>query len=376
MKLLAVETSCDETAAAVLEVDGPPRSGPGRVPAAALPEAVVLSDVVASQVRAHARYGGVVPELASRRHLTAVLPVLRRALRGACCDLTGIDALAVTAGPGLVGSLLVGIQVAKAIARARGVPLVGVHHLHAHLLSSHVRRPGAAAPPPRFPYVALVVSGGHTALYRVEGPEAVATLAATRDDAAGEAFDKVGKLLGLPYPGGPAIEAAARDADPGDLRLPQGLPRKDTLDFSFSGLKTAVADLLRGRPAPSRDEVRRIAAAFQRSVIGSLVAKSLRACEMTGIRRLAIGGGVAANGALREALATACATVGIELHLPERRDCTDNAAMVGVAALPRLARGADDGGSLGARADWNWPDDVGTRGPERRPVAGGALPDR
>lgn len=361
MRLLAVETSCDETAAAVLEVGLPRRPAPGGAPPAALPEAVVLSDVVASQIRAHARYGGVVPELASRRHLTAILPVLRRALRGAGCDLASIDALAVTAGPGLVGSLLVGIQVAKAIAHARGVPLVGVHHLHAHLLSSHVRRPGAAAPAPQFPYVALVVSGGHTALYRVEAPEAIDLLAATRDDAAGEAFDKVGKLLGLPYPGGPAIDAAARGADPGDLRLPQGLHRKDTLDFSFSGLKTAVADLLAGRPAPSPAEVRRIAAAFQRSVVGSLVAKSLRACETTGIRRLAIGGGVAANGALREALAAACAAAGVELHLPERRDCTDNAAMVGVAALPRLARGVDDGGSLGARADWDWADATGMR---------------
>ncbi|MBN1771293.1 MAG: tRNA (adenosine(37)-N6)-threonylcarbamoyltransferase complex transferase subunit TsaD, partial [Deltaproteobacteria bacterium] len=196
MKLLAVETSCDETAAAVLEVALPARPGPGGEPPAGLPEAVVLSDVVASQIRVHARYGGVVPELASRKHLTAILPVLRRALRDAGCALAGIDALAVTAGPGLVGSLLVGIQAAKAIAHARGVPLVGVHHLHAHLLSSHVRRPGRSEPPPRFPYVALVVSGGHTALYRVDGPERVAPLAATRDDAAGEAFDKVGKLLG------------------------------------------------------------------------------------------------------------------------------------------------------------------------------------
>ncbi|MBN1770335.1 MAG: tRNA (adenosine(37)-N6)-threonylcarbamoyltransferase complex transferase subunit TsaD, partial [Deltaproteobacteria bacterium] len=182
---------------------------------------------------------------------------------------------------------------------------------------------------------------------------------ATRDDAAGEAFDKVGKLLGLPYPGGPAIDAAARGVDPGDLRLPQGLHRKDTLDFSFSGLKTAVADLLSGRPLPSPAEVRRIAAAFQRSVVGSLVSKSLRACEATGIRRLTLGGGVAANGALREALASACRDAGIELHLPARQDCTDNAAMVGIAALPRLARGADDGGSLGAHAGWSWAAAVG-----------------
>jgi N6-L-threonylcarbamoyladenine synthase len=359
LKLLAVETSCDETAAAVLEVVLPARPGPGDAPAEELPGAVVLSDVVASQIRAHARYGGVVPELASRKHLTAILPVLRRALAGAGCTLGGIDALAVTAGPGLVGSLLIGIQAAKAVAHSRGVPLVGVHHLHAHLLSSHVRRPGRPEPPPRFPYVALVVSGGHTALYRVDGPERIAPLASTRDDAAGEAFDKVGKLLGLPYPGGPAIDAAARDVDPGDLRLPQGLHRKDTLDFSFSGLKTAVADLLFDRPAPSPVEVRRIAAAFQRSVVGSLVGKSLQACEATGIRRLTLGGGVAANRALREALAAACAGAGIELHLPARHDCTDNAAMVGIAALPRLARGADDGGSLGARADWAWADAVG-----------------
>jgi len=368
MLLLAIETSCDETAAAVLEVRGRGSEGEGsgevggrgsgvggdaRSDRAGLPEAVVLSDVVASQIEDHAPYGGVVPELASRKHLTAILPVIRKALEEAGGSLDDVGALAVTAGPGLVGSLLVGIQAAKAIAHARKKPLVGVHHLAAHLLSSHLRRPGATTPPPAFPYLSLVVSGGHTALYRVDGPEHIRRLAATRDDAAGEAFDKVGKLLGLPYPGGPAIDEAARGVDPGELRFPRGLDRKDTLDFSFSGLKTAVADVVRahgGRPAP--DEVRRIAAAFQRSVVSSLVRKSLAACGQTGVRRLTLGGGVAANGGLRAAMAEACVDAGVELFLPARTDCTDNAAMVGLAALPRLARGEDDGGTLAARSTW------------------------
>jgi N6-L-threonylcarbamoyladenine synthase len=349
MLLLAIETSCDETAAAVLAV----RWSGGAVERwSELPEAVVLSDVVASQVAEHAPYGGVVPELASRRHLTAILPVIRRALADAACALADVGALAVTAGPGLVGSLLVGIQAAKAIAHARKLPLVGVHHLAAHLLSAHLQRPGSAAAPPRFPYVALVVSGGHTALYVVRGAERIRLLATTRDDAAGEAFDKVGKLLGLPYPGGPAIDEAARGIDPGELRFPRGLDRRDTLDFSFSGLKTAVADVVRARRPLPADEVRRIAAAFQASVVASLVRKSLAACRQTGIRRLTLGGGVAANGGLRRSLGEACAAEGVELFLPAPADCTDNAAMVGLAALPRLERGEDDGGTLAARSTW------------------------
>ena len=363
MKLLAIETSCDETAAAVLDVrmsprrkgvataSGKPAAGRGR--SAGLPDSVVLSDVVASQIEDHAPYGGIVPELASRKHLTAILPVIRKALADAGCTLDDIGALAVTSGPGLVGSLLVGIQAAKAIAHSRQLPLIGVHHLAAHLLSSHLRRPTSSTPSPKFPYVALVVSGGHTALYVVRGPERIRMLASTRDDAAGEAFDKVGKLLGLPYPGGPAIDQAALGVDPGDLRFPRGLDRKDTLDFSFSGLKTAVADLLRRRATPpSPDEVRRIAAAFQVSVVSSLVRKALAACAQTDIPRLTIGGGVAANGALREELTRACAESGIELFLPLRSDCTDNAAMVGLAALPRLLRGEDDDGALAARSGW------------------------
>jgi N6-L-threonylcarbamoyladenine synthase len=352
VKLLAIETSCDETAAAVLEAAVRP-SRSLRTSRSSLPSAVLLSDVVSSQIADHAPYGGVVPELASRKHLVAILPVIRRALAGAACTLDDIDALAVTSGPGLVGSLLIGIQAAKAIAHARNLPLLGVHHLAAHLLSSHLRRPGATTPPPRFPYVALVVSGGHTALYVVRGPERIVRLSATRDDAAGEAFDKVGKLLGLSYPGGPAIEAAAQGVDPGDLRFPRGLEHKNTLDFSFSGLKTAVADRLRSHGTlASPEEVRRVAAAFQISVVASLVRKSLQACEQTRIRRLTIGGGVAANGALRNTLAEACAEKGLELFLPARADCTDNAAMVGLAALPRLARGENDGGALAARSSW------------------------
>ncbi|MBI5489334.1 MAG: tRNA (adenosine(37)-N6)-threonylcarbamoyltransferase complex transferase subunit TsaD [Deltaproteobacteria bacterium] len=432
MIVLALETSCDETAAALLEVAegregaetdrltagtlrtlrGTLREGEGdqeprsrrdaTAPASStsnqehvegFPTTRVLSDVVASQIEEHAPYGGVVPELASRRHLTAILPVIRRALADAGRTLDDVQALAVTAGPGLIGSLLIGIQAAKAIAHAKRLPLIGVNHLAAHLLSSHLRRssPDVAAPVspgppssqrpsqrpqrlsgksaglrallspplpplpsvPSFPYVGLVVSGGHTALYAVWGLERFAQLAATRDDAAGEAFDKVGKLLGLPYPGGPAIDAAAAGIEPGDLRFPRGLDRKDTLDFSFSGLKTAVADRLRARrEPPDPDEVRRVAAAFQESVVASLVKKSLQACERLGIPRLTLGGGVAANRGLRRSMAEACRTAGVELYLPARSDCTDNAAMVGLAAAPRLLRGEDDGGSLAARSSW------------------------
>ena len=343
MILLAIESSCDETAAALLEV----------APHQELPTTLVLSDVVASQIEEHAPYGGVVPELASRRHLTAILPVIRRALAAAGRTLDDVEALAVTAGPGLVGSLLIGIQVAKAIAHAKHLPLVGVNHLAAHLLSSHLQRKAGPSPAPSFPYVGLVASGGHTALYAVWGMERFAQLATTRDDAAGEAFDKVGKLLGLPYPGGPAIDAAADGIEPGDLRFPRGLDRKDTLDFSFSGLKTAVADHLRARrEPPDHDEVRRVAAAFQESVVASLVKKALLACQRLDIPRLTLGGGVAANGGLRRSMAEACRAAGVELFLPARSDCTDNAAMVGLAAVPRLRRGEEDGGSLGARSSW------------------------
>ncbi len=346
-KLLAIETSCDETAAAVLQVES--RSGDeGRDP-----RVEVLSDVVASQVRDHSPYGGVVPELASRRHLTAILPVIRRALAEASADLGDVRAAAVTAGPGLVGSLLVGIQAAKAIADVLGAPVVGVHHLAGHLLSARLLGPRSPAAPPPFPYVALIASGGHTALYRVDGPERHETLGSTRDDAAGEAFDKVARLLGLAYPGGPAIDRIARGVDPGSLRLPRGLDRKSTLDFSFSGLKTAVAEhLLSLRRPPSTEETARIAAAFQRSVIHTLLRKSLAACAATGVPRLALGGGVAANSALREEATAACAAAGVELFLPDTRACTDNAAMIGLAALPRLLRGENDGPALAARPDW------------------------
>jgi len=346
LRILAIETSCDETAAAVLRVERDGRSD--------LPPVEVLSDVVASQVGDHSPYGGVVPELASRKHVTAIVPVVRGALADASIEAGAVEAVAVTTGPGLIGSLLVGVQVAKAIADAAGAPIVGVHHLAGHLLSACLGRSGAARP--EFPFVALIASGGHTALYRVDGPERRERLGTTRDDAAGEAFDKVGKQLGLPYPGGPAIDRVSRGVDPGDIRFPRGLDRKSTLDFSFSGLKTAVAEHLAARRSvPTDDEIARIAAAFQRSVVSTLVRKSVAACEHTGIRRLALGGGVAANGALREALRAVCGREGIELHLPDPRDCTDNAAMIGLAAVPRLLRGESDGTAVGTRASWDLP---------------------
>ena len=317
MIVLGIETSCDETAAAVL--DG------GRK---------ILSSIVASQDDVHAPYGGIVPELASRRHVEVMLPVLRRALDTAGVGLGDVDGIAVTQGPGLVGSLLVGCSVAKAMAYALGKPLVGVNHLEGHISAAFLE-----ARPPTYPFIALVVLGGHTALYVARDRGGYERIGQTRDDAAGEAFDKVAKLLGLGYPGGPVIERVAAGGDARAIRFPTAQMSDGTPDFSFSGIKTAVSlHVKRAGPlAPS--EVADVAASFQATVVEMLVRETMRAARRLGMRRLVLTGGVAANSALRAALQAECEGPDWELHVPARTLCTDNAAMIAAAGHDRLQAG-------------------------------------
>jgi N6-L-threonylcarbamoyladenine synthase len=317
MLVLGIETSCDETAAAVLE-------GGRRV----------LSSVVASQDGIHGPYGGVVPELASRRHLEVALPVVREALGRAGLGLADIEGVAVTHGPGLVGSLLVGCSVAKAVAYAQRLPLVGVNHLEGHVYAAFLEEP-----PPAFPFLALVVSGGHTALYLVREPRRYELVGQTRDDAAGEAFDKVAKLLGLGYPGGPRIERAAREGDPRAIAFPSAVISDGAPDFSFSGLKTAVSLFVKRQGPLSPARVADVAASFQATAVKMLVRKTVRAAVRRGARTIVLTGGVAANGALRAALGAECAARGWALHVPSRQLCTDNAAMIAAAGHDRLAAG-------------------------------------
>jgi N6-L-threonylcarbamoyladenine synthase len=327
MLVLGIETSCDETAASVVE-DG----------------RWVRSDVVSSQIKVHAEYGGVVPEVASRQHVATIVPVLRRAAAEAGIELSDLDGIAVTAGPGLVGALLVGVETAKALGYALGKPVVGVNHLAGHLaavfLADRASAATATAPAvPPDPHLALLVSGGHTALIRLDGPGATTLLGATRDDAAGEAFDKVGKMLGLGYPGGVVIDRLAATGNPNAFTLPRALPRRDDLDFSFSGLKTAVSVMLQGRSLPEGQELADFAASFQAAVVDVLCRKSRRAIALQGIPHLVVCGGVAANRGLRAGLAAAAAEDGFHLYIPPPKRCTDNAAMIAAAGTRLLARG-------------------------------------
>jgi N6-L-threonylcarbamoyladenine synthase len=329
MIVLGIETSCDETAAAV--VDG------GRK---------VLSSVVASQDDVHAPYGGVVPELASRRHLEVLVPVVRRALETAGMALDDVDGIAVTYGPGLVGSLLIGCSAAKAIAYARRRPLVGVNHLEGHIYAAFLE-----GEPPVHPFLALVVSGGHTALYLAREPRRYERIGQTRDDAAGEAFDKVAKLLGLGFPGGPAVERVARDGDPRAIAFPTAHMSDGAPDFSFSGIKTAVSlHVRRAGPLPPA-QVADVAASFQATAVKMLVRKTTKAALRLGVRRVVLTGGVAANTALRTALEGECREHGWVLHVPSRRLCTDNAAMIAAAGHDRLEAGERAPLSLNAVPD-------------------------
>ena len=310
VKVLGIETSCDETAAAVVEG--------GKH---------ILSSIVASQVELHARYGGIVPEVASRQHILTILPVVERALGEAGVGLEGVEAIAVTSGPGLPGSLLVGMSLAKALALARRLPLVGVNHLEAHLYSLWL-----AGNPPPLPALALLVSGGHTELVVMRGHGDIQPLGRTRDDAAGEALDKAASLLGLGYPGGPAIEKAARQ---GEARFP--LPRawiKGSYDFSFSGLKAALRRMVEEMAAPL--PIPDLAASFQQAVVDMLVVKTLEAARSLPVKAVLVAGGVAANTLLRE---TFLARSPLPVLIPPLSLCTDNAAMVAACGYFRLGRG-------------------------------------
>ncbi len=333
MLILGIETSCDETCAAVVDETG-----------------LVRSDVVHTQVALHAPFGGVVPELASRDHLRNVRPVIEAAIADAGLTLAQIDGISVTCRPGLTGALLVGVELAQGLAFALGKPIVGVDHLMGHLLAVFLRyQTGTTPAGPAFPFIALLVSGGHTALYRVDGPTLpeMRELGATRDDAAGEAFDKVAKLLGLGYPGGPVIDRLAKEGDPERIPLAMPMPSKNSAEFSFSGLKTHVARYVEREGRPGDDQrLRDLCAAFQRRVVDTLVRKAIGAARREGVPRLVLGGGVAANRELRERAAQACAEAEMTLFVPLLRACTDNAAMIAYAGALRLVHGADDTGDI------------------------------
>jgi len=327
--VLGIETSCDETAAAVV------RGG-----------RAVLSNVVASQEHLHRRYGGVVPELASRRHLETILPVVDQALTDAGASLADLDAVAVTYGPGLLGSLLVGVAVAKSLCLARGRPLIGVNHLEGHLYANFLE-PG---PEPAFPAVCLVVSGGHTDLFYVEDHGRLTLEGMTRDDACGEVFDKLARAMGLGYPGGPLIDALAREGDPYAVALPRAYLEAGTFDFSFSGLKTAcLLHLEKG--GRTRQEQADLAASFQRAVSDVLVSRTVALCRARQASRVLVAGGVAANSRLRSELARAGSLEGWELFIPPPGYCTDNAAMVASCGTYAYRRGVRDGLELNARAN-------------------------
>jgi N6-L-threonylcarbamoyladenine synthase len=330
MLLLSIESSCDETAAAVVR-DG--RS--------------VLSNIIASQVDVHAEYGGVVPEIASRKHLEAISFIIEEALEKASVTFADIEGIVVTRGPGLAGALLVGISTAKAIAFARDLPIIGIHHIEGHLFAVFLERPV------EFPFVALVVSGGHTHLYRVDGFGRYRILGQTLDDAAGEAFDKVAKIMGLPYPGGAIIDRLSSEGDSGSIRLPRPLLNDGSFNFSFSGLKTAVLNYLQKNPVSGNDRMLQdLCASFQGAVCDVLVAKTAAAMEETGIRRLVVAGGVACNSGLRRGMKELASEKGFELHIPSPLLCTDNAAMTAVPGDYYLENGYRSGYDLDARPSW------------------------
>jgi N6-L-threonylcarbamoyladenine synthase len=324
MLVLGIESSCDETGVALVQTR-----------AAGLP--VLRSQALYSQIDMHQAYGGVVPELASRDHIRHVLPLAESVLRDAGTALAEIDVIAYTRGPGLAGALLVGAGVACALGAALGKPVLGVHHLEGHLLS-----PFLGADPPEFPFIALLVSGGHTQLMQVDGVGRYQLLGETIDDAAGEAFDKSAKLMGLGYPGGPALSRLAEQGDPQAFKLPRPLLRSGDLDFSFAGLKTAV--LTQAKKLGGDLEARKadLAASTQAAIVEVLVKKSLAALERSGLDRLVVAGGVGANKALRAQLEAACKARGARVHYPELEFCTDNGAMIAMAAAMRLQAHAQE----------------------------------
>ncbi|MEJ2687800.1 MAG: tRNA (adenosine(37)-N6)-threonylcarbamoyltransferase complex transferase subunit TsaD [Gammaproteobacteria bacterium] len=330
MRVLGIETSCDETGAALFDS-----------------EQGLLGHALHSQVALHAAYGGVVPELASRDHVRRTLPLVRAVLEQAGADADSIDGVAYTAGPGLIGALLVGASIGRSLAWAWGVPAVAVHHMEGHLLA-----PMLEDDPPAFPFVALLVSGGHTLLVRVQAIGAYEVLGESVDDAAGEAFDKTAKLLGLPYPGGPELAALARQGDPKRFRFPRPMTDRPGLDFSFSGLKTFAVNTL--HEAGNDDATRAdIARAFEDAVVDTLAIKCRRALQATGIKSLVVAGGVGANRALRERLIRLAGEVGGRVYYPRLEFCTDNGAMIAYAGCQRLLAGAAEPLGIGATARWS-----------------------
>ncbi|OIO69568.1 MAG: tRNA (adenosine(37)-N6)-threonylcarbamoyltransferase complex transferase subunit TsaD [Zetaproteobacteria bacterium CG12_big_fil_rev_8_21_14_0_65_55_1124] len=333
MNILGIETSCDETAAALWQT----MDGKGRI----------LAEKVASQIDTHARFGGVVPEVASREHL-AVLPILaQQVMQQAGLTWSELDGIAVTAGPGLMGALLVGTAWARGAACVNNIPVLPVHHMEGHLLA-----PGLDHELPPFPFVTLLVSGGHTLLVRVDGIGRYVQLGQTIDDAAGECFDKSARLLGLPYPGGPAIAKLAENGDAKRFALPRPMLNRDNLDFSFSGLKTAVMYAVHKMDDMDEQTRTDMAASVEAAICEVLVSKSIRACRQTGSKHLLIAGGVAANRTLRHLLETQSENSGISVHLPRPEHCTDNAAMIAYAAAKRLEKGLAFPDKWDARPRW------------------------
>jgi len=333
MIVLGIESSCDETAAAVVK-DG----------------RVLLSNVIASQIDEHSKYGGVVPEIASRKHMEAVIPVILQALDDAGMGLSDIEGIAVTRGPGLVGSLLVGLSVGKALAFSRKLPLVGINHLEGHIAAIFLNEKA-----PLFPFVALVVSGGHTNIYHVRDFGDFSVLGQTRDDAAGEAFDKAAKLLNIGYPGGVVIDRLAKEGDRHLLHFPRAM--RDSLDFSFSGLKTSLLVHVKKHGNPSSVEaLAHLVAGYQEAIVDVLVEKTLKAAMMNSVSRVVVCGGVASNSRLREHFAARSLECGIDLFMPPPVLCTDNAAMIAVVGENLLSRGNCDEFTLNAVS--RWPLDV------------------
>lgn len=334
MKVLGIETSCDETGIAVYDSDRG-----------------LLADCLYSQVGIHASYGGVIPELASRDHIRKTLPLIKEAIKDASIKASELDGVAYTAGPGLVGALLVGAAIGRSLAMGWGVSAIGVHHMEGHLLA-----PMLEPNPPAFPFVALLVSGGHTQLVRADGIGRYELLGESLDDAAGEAFDKVGKMLGLPYPGGPHVEKLAKYGKTGRYEFPRPMTNRPGLDFSFSGLKTFVRNtIIEQSKGGELDEQTRadIARAFQEAVVATIAIKCRRALEQTGLRSLIIAGGVSANTFLREELETSLEKITSQLFYAQLKFCTDNGAMIAYAGCQRLQAGQHEGLAINVFPRWS-----------------------
>ena len=327
---LSIESSCDETAAAVL--------ANGRE---------LLSNVISTQIETHKLYGGVVPEIASRQHLMNINSVIAKALDDAGVTISDIDLIAVTYGPGLIGALVIGVAAAKALALANDIPLVGVNHMHGHISSNYISYPKLEPP-----FVSLVISGGHTNLINVKDYTSFEVIGSTRDDAVGEAYDKVARVIGLGYPGGPKIDNLAKEGDPEAIHFKRVYLDKDSLDFSFSGIKTAVLNYVNTERQANRElDIGNIAAGFQEAIVDVLVDKSMQAVRQYGDGRLVLAGGVAANSRIREAVAKRCEEEGIELFLPEKKLCTDNAAMIACAGYYKYLKCGVDSLRLDATAN-------------------------